>query len=256
MKILTSLILLLSFLEVSAQKNRKGEISYYVFNANGEPCKIEEGKFIGILEKLADTAWQWKYYNFTGPIISVETYRDREMTLPHGYFAFFDDNGIIDSSGFTSKGKKNKTWYYYSDSLTVWQSEEYNNGILIKRMSGAELRSRSKNPGDTNDTSEFDQVEKEATFRGDIKAWVKYLEKNLQFPDRAKQLDKQGKVMINFVVDADGSVGDITLAQSVEFSLDEEALRLIRQSPKWAPAIQKGKPVKAYRRQPVTFAFR
>ncbi len=123
-------------------------------------------------------------------------------------------------------------------------------------MTGAELRSRRENPADTNDRSEFDQVEKEATFRGDIKAWVKYLEKNLQFPDRAKQLDKQGKVMINFVVDADGSVGDISLAQSVEFSLDEEALRLIRQSPKWAPAIQKGKPVKAYRRQPVTFAFR
>ena len=54
MKILTSLILLLSFLAVSAQKNQKAEISYYVFNANGEPCKIEEGKFIGILEKLAE----------------------------------------------------------------------------------------------------------------------------------------------------------------------------------------------------------
>jgi protein TonB len=178
------------------------------------------------------------------------------MTLPHGYFAWYDTNGTIDSAGYTYKGKKDKTWYYYSDSLTVWQSETYNRGILIKRMDEAALKAEREDQRNTLDTSSFQTVEKEAAFKGDGRAWIRYLEKNLQFPGRAMQLDKQGKVVVSFVVDKDGSTRDIFLSQSVEYSLDEEALRLVRQSPKWEPAIQNGRPVNAYRRQPITFAFR
>ena len=196
MKILTSLILLLSFPAVSAQKNQKGEISYYVFNANGEPCKIEEGKFIGILEKLADTAWQWKYYNFTGPIISVETYSDIEMTTPAGYFAFFDNNGKIDSSGFVAEGKKDKIWYYFDDSLKIIQKEKFNQGVLLERKGREELYSSHK----TDLTDSIKRDEREAYFKGGETQWRKYLEKNMKIPERTTKLSKNGTAVFSFVI--------------------------------------------------------
>ena len=98
-------------------------------------------------------------------------------------------------------------------------------------------------------------MEKEADFEGGVKLWVEYLEKNLQFPKRAENLRKSGQVMIGFTVDTNGSTKELFIAKSVELSLDMEAWRLIETSPKLDPAIQKGKNVKAYRRQPITFAF-
>jgi protein TonB len=68
-------------------------------------------------------------------------------------------------------------------------------------------------------------------------------------------MGKTGQVLIYFIVDSNGDIADVKLHKSVEYSLDQEALRLIRQSPKWEPAFQNGKNVKAYRRQPVTFSF-
>lgn len=97
-------------------------------------------------------------------------------------------------------------------------------------------------------------VESEANFKGGIDSWKKYLQKNYHFPDRALSLDKYGKVMIEFIVDTDGSVNNLIIIQSVEFSLDKEAWRLIEESPKWQPALQNGRLVKAYRLQPITFS--
>jgi len=253
LKILMIILFLLPLPALLAQKNKKAEPSYYVFNEKEEPCKLEEARYIGILEKLEDTVYQWQYYSFSGPLIRVETYKDQEMSIPNGYFAFFDSNGIIDSSGFTFNGRKDKTWFYYSDTLTVWQSEEYNKGVLLKRTNEAELKAQHEDLNPSN-ALQLDPGEKEATFKGNDNAWRKYLQGNINFPARATSLNKGGTVIVSFVVDKDGSVNDIHIVQSVEYSLDEEALRLIKQSPKWQPALQKGRVVKAYRRQPITFA--
>jgi protein TonB len=250
-----SILLLLSAFTLCAQKNKKVKPSYYIFNDKGEPCKAEDARYMGILEKLTDSAYQWKYYNFYGSLISIETYNDKEMTIPHGYYSFFDSNGNIDSAGYTFNGRKDKFWYYYSDSLTVWQSEEYNKGVLIERLDAAALKAQRENLKNHKDSTMFQSVEKEANFKGAVEAWIKYLQSNINFPSRAKRMDTQGKVMVSFVVDKDGSINDIKIVQSVEYSLDEEALRLIRQSPKWEPAFQNGKAVRAYRRQPIIFAL-
>ena len=69
------------------------------------------------------------------------------------------------------------------------------------------------------------------------------------------QLHKTGNVVVSFVVNSDGELSEVGLRKSVEFSLDYEAMRLIKESPKWEPALQMGKPVKAYRLQPITFSM-
>lgn len=247
--------LLLCFLfagfAAASQGKKAMEPSYFVFDKEGNPCKIENAYYFGVLQKLSDSAWQWKYYNFSGPMISIETYKDEQMTIPNGYFAFFDEKGMLDSCGLSQNGRKDKTWRYYTDSLTVWQTEEYSNGKLLERKDQKRLDDERKTPEKTT----FTRVEVEANFKGGVESWKKYLEKNLKFPDRANSLHKSGTVYILFVVNTDGSIAEISLLKSVEFSIDEESIRLISKAPKWQPAMQDGRTVKAWRKQPLTFQW-
>lgn len=246
--------LIISLFTVSiafSQKNKPATISYYVFDANWKACKTEDAVYFASLEKLNDTAWQWKNYNFSGPLISIETYKDEKAAIPHGYFAWFDSNGLIDSAGFTNEGKKDKTWYYYTDTLSVWQIMEYDKGKLISSKDQAMLTEERRN----NDSIGLRPGDKEAIIKGGDKAWIKYLQNNLKVPERAEKLGIGGTTRIFFMVDSDGTTKNIRVYKSVEYSLDEEAIRLIRESPKWEPAQQSGKPVKAYRIQPITYAF-
>jgi protein TonB len=238
------------FLTVFSQKKKTEDISFYVFDASWKSCKTEDAVYFASLEKISDTAWQWKNYHFSGPLISVETYKDENTTIPNGYFAWFDARGRIDSCGYTRLGKKHDSWLFFTDSLTIWQSDKYDNGVLIERKDSITLLlEREKN----DSIKEFPD-EKEATFKGGDKGWIKYLQSNIKYPERAEKMGKTGTVKIFFMVDTDGTLKNIRLYQSVEYSLDEEGIRLLRKSPKWEPAFQNGKNVKAYRIQPVTFA--
>jgi protein TonB len=95
--------------------------------------------------------------------------------------------------------------------------------------------------------------EKESEFTGGKNSWWKYLNKNMIYPQRAQNLNKQGTVVLQFIVGKDGEVFDQEIVQSVEYSLDQEALRMINESPAWIPAFQRGKNVKSYKKQPITF---
>lgn len=250
-KITILLSIFFIYTTVFAQKGKSGNISYYVFDAAWKPCNTDDAVYFAILEKLNDTAWQWKNYLFSGPLLSVETYKDEDGTIPHGYFAWFDSNGNIDSSGETFGGRKHGSWYYFTDSLSVWQTEKYENGILSERKDSILLRNEKR----SNDSIGYLPGDKEAVFKGGTNAWIKYLQNNIKIPGRAEKMGKSGTVKIFFMVDSDGSLKDLRLYKSVEYSLDEEALRLISKSPKWEPARQMDKPVKAYRIQPITIVF-
>jgi protein TonB len=100
----------------------------------------------------------------------------------------------------------------------------------------------------------FVPVEVEASFPGGIPAWARFLNKNLRYPDEAMNSGTGGTVVVQFVVDLDGNVSEVKAISGPEQGgLREEAERVIKRSGKWVPAIQNGRHVKAYRRQPVTF---
>lgn len=252
MKTLITLFGLLFFLQLHAQKAKKNNPAYFVFDENGKGCKPENAKYLGVLQKLNDTAYAWKYYHFDGPLISFETYRDKEITLPHGEFVYYGVDGKMDSSGYVFEGKKNDWWYFYTDSFTLWKKEQYDKGKLIKRM---ELAAIAAEREALQKKSEAEQHwgEVEAVFKGGDSDWISYIQKNINYPDRANNLKREGSLVLQFIVNTDGTTSDFRILKSVEYSLDEEAIRLIAASPKWRPAHQDGKLVKAYRRQPLTF---
>jgi protein TonB len=111
-----------------------------------------------------------------------------------------------------------------------------------------------KQQGGDNDGVIFTKVEIDASFPGGQAAWLHYLGHNLRTPDEAISNGISGKVVVQFIVDKEGKVSDVVAVSGPEQGgLREEAVRVIKKSGKWIPAIQNGRLVKAYRFQPVIF---
>lgn len=99
----------------------------------------------------------------------------------------------------------------------------------------------------------FQVVEHQPEPVGGMKVFYEYIRKNLKYPHEARRRGIQGRVFVQFVVDTDGSITDVSLLKGIGKECDEEALRLIENSPKWIPGRQRGKPVKVRMSLPVVF---
>ena len=100
----------------------------------------------------------------------------------------------------------------------------------------------------------FTKVEIESQFPGGSAAWLRYLNKNLRYPDDAVNNEIQGTVIVQFIVDKEGIVSDVEAISGPDNGgLRDEAVRVIKKSGKWTPAIQNGRQVKSYKRQPIVF---
>ena len=99
----------------------------------------------------------------------------------------------------------------------------------------------------------FDVVEQMPQFPGGAEELMKFLQKNLKYPEEAKNKGLQGSVVVTFIVDKDGSVEEPSIARSVDPLLDAEALRVVKLMPKWKPGMQSGKFVRVKYNVPVSF---
>jgi TonB family protein len=105
----------------------------------------------------------------------------------------------------------------------------------------------------TSDEKIYSFTEQIPEFIGGEKAMKNYFKENMQYPDLAKQEKIHGKVYIKFVVNEDGSLTNVLVTRGIGGGCDEEALRLVKAMPLWAPAKQNGKVVKCYFTVPVEF---
>ncbi len=101
----------------------------------------------------------------------------------------------------------------------------------------------------------FTKVENEAQFPGGTAAWVRYLQKNLNANTPVDNGARSGtyQVIVKFIVSKDGSISDVQPETKHGYGMEEEAIKIIKRGPKWTPALQNGRNVNAYRRQPITF---
>jgi periplasmic protein TonB len=88
-------------------------------------------------------------------------------------------------------------------------------------------------------------VEEQAAFPGGAAAWGKFLRKNLKYPRQATRMGIEGRVFLSFVVDQQGKISDIQVARGIGGGADQEAVRVLRNSPRWAPGKQRGRAVKS-----------
>lgn len=96
-------------------------------------------------------------------------------------------------------------------------------------------------------------VEKMPEFAGGQAALLRYLQKNLRYPATALAAQAEGRVFLSFVVQADGTIADVTILKGLGYGLDEEARRVVRQMPAWTPGYQSKRAVPVRFTLPITF---
>lgn len=101
----------------------------------------------------------------------------------------------------------------------------------------------------------FTKVQHQAKFPGGLTGFVEYLSRNLHYPARAVAAHTHGNVFVRFVVEKDGSLSDIKILRGIGHGCDEEAVRVLKASPKWQPGKQNKKSVRTQFTLPINFTL-
>lgn len=127
---------------------------------------------------------------------------------------------------------------------------------LTANNGGQDLKVVSPSPQAvaSNDRT-FDVVEQMPAYPGGMKECLKFMARNLKYPTKAQEAGKQGRVIVQFIVQKDGSLSDLHVLRPVDPWLDAEAIRVIGTMPKWKPGMQDGQAVAVKFTLPVTFAL-
>lgn len=157
------------------------------------------------------------------------------------------EEGPARAAGYWTQDTMRKgRWKYYHLNGQLKATEDYVDGKAI----AVACYDETGQPLDAKACAE-----KEAEFGNGGKAWSSYISRNLKadVPVKTGAPDGEYTVIVQFIVNTDGTLDGIEPRTQFGFGMEEEVMRIIQKSPKWNPARQFGKAVKAYRLQPITF---
>lgn len=112
-------------------------------------------------------------------------------------------------------------------------------------------------PVDQNDVKVYDfvSIDKQPSFPGGMEMFYQYLKKTVKYPAEAQEKNVQGKVFLSFTVEKNGELADIKVERKLGAGTDEEAVRILKESPKWIPGIYHGKAVRVKYNIPINFSL-
>lgn len=102
----------------------------------------------------------------------------------------------------------------------------------------------------------FLSVEENPEFPGGPAKLLEYIQKNLEYPEAARENEIQGRVFVGFIVEEDGSVSNVKILRGIGYGCDEEAIRLVNSLPKFKPGKQRGKPIRVPYTLPIVFKLK
>ena len=141
------------------------------------------------------------------------------------------------------------------DTLTVSGRHTIYNGTIIE-MAGGHLLRKADGPRHAEELARLTAVDIEPRFKGQsANAFSPWVTSRLKYPKDAKAAGIEGTVVLKFVIGTNGGVQEIEVEKGIFPSLDAEAVRVVRNSPKWRPAVKDGKPVRFVYHFPVIFAI-
>lgn len=108
-------------------------------------------------------------------------------------------------------------------------------------------------PAEDNTVYDTGGVELYPEFEGGMGAWAKFIQRNLRYPEMAMEREIEGKVFVSFVVEKDGTISNVNIVKGIGGGCDEEAIRVIRKSPRWRPGMQHNLPVRVRYNMPLSF---
>lgn len=217
--------------------------------------------------------WHAFDYNKSGQLLKEGRYKSRKFEKKIGDFVYYYENGQLrKKESFDKKGNLNGTFIeYYSDgSLSAEGSyvngnlngicnfyfkngqqsakETYKNGEIIEEdywnIDGHQLVGDEKK-----------EANKMPCFTGGQDKMYEYLSSNVIYPENAKRRRIEGRVVVTFVVNADGTISDEYVSISQNKFLDAEALRVVRNMPIWEPGMQHNIPVRVSYNLPIRFTI-
>ncbi|MDR0793993.1 MAG: TonB family protein [Chitinophagaceae bacterium] len=273
-------LLLISFTSF-AQKNKVKELGFLLFDATGNQVKnLDQAATYSAILKPNDTTFVLRNYKNYGPMISQETFLDENLTIPNGRFIYYDKDGNIDSTGMAIHGRKDGIWDTFTHIKNI-QTGSVKDSII--HTDYYHLGKRITKEEYFNDTTENSAIKRKffktglpisetqfnadttgqraAEYPGKSNAWKNYLEANLNaelgqlIPQYKSLADNRAPVTVVFLVGKDGNTDDIFIANSSGYPFDTEAIRVIENSGKWAPAQQNGHPVVYRQMQSITFVL-
>lgn len=144
-----------------------------------------------------------------------------------------------------------------NELATAKYGEEGKNGVLEITSKSAVAKSAAmhaaKEKLGTSSDDVFVVVEEQPQFPGGTQALMKFLGENVRYPVEAQKNGIQGRVIVNFIVNKDGSLSDLKIVRGQDPSLDAEAIRVISTMPKWKPGMQRGEAVNVRYTLPIVF---
>lgn len=213
-------------------------------------------KSISNYEKGIPTGEETDYYP-NGKLHKVVSYINHQIFL----------NEFRDSTGKAMTENGNGTWTKFDDDFNFLASGPVKDGkpdgewsgkiINGKKQSGIYKNGKFISGDDVNIDPRrvFTAVDIAPHFPGGDAAFGQFLGRNIRYPSAARINNVQGRVIITFVVEKDGSLSDIKVVRGIGSGADEEALRALRLSPLWVPGMQNGHPVRVQYSVPVQFAL-
>jgi antitoxin component YwqK of YwqJK toxin-antitoxin module len=239
-------------------------------------CKIKQGKFtyfypngnISSTGKYTNEKKEglWLKYYYNGMMQDSTMYTaDRRTGISMGWYengfpsdssntdengksveVRWFDNGQPSEAGIKINEKQSGKWQYFHKNGNLAALEVYDKNILQSRIYFDE---NGKELADTTNKDRF------AMFKGGLKKWKNFLVDNLIFPANYNLVNTNVvTVVIAAMIDEEGNVIDPYVDTPFSTVFDEEALRVIKKSPKWLPSIDHNRRVRAYVRQPISFA--
>jgi len=223
--------------------------------------------FVAILPVLAKQIEEWRHKPSDGLIDDVnlrdlqmqkeaeqekileELAKPEEPLLKSDAFVAPD---ITDASNITDDNQL-RNMEDLSKSENIISIKNVIDGVEEGGIDIARLEENWKIAGDTNGILTIDKIEVFPEFPGGERELTKFLQNNLVYPEDAKRMGVEGKVMIQFVVNKNGSITDVTVQGTPPRSLSNEAVRVVKSMPKWIPGRQNGRPVNVYFRLPIEF---
>jgi hypothetical protein len=179
----------------------------------------------------------------------------------NGTYYTYSANGMLDTMGMYKSGQRSGYWIFFIGPGRKTGTQYYDDGKLLSTQDSLRFKHKVDSAAASikKDTvTVFQKVEVESEFIGGPAAWLKYLNHNLRYPDDEVEKNIQGQVIVDFIVDKTGVIqpNSISLDRSVDFGIDEEAIRVILSSANsWTPAMQNGRQVKSYKKQPINFGL-
>ena len=104
-----------------------------------------------------------------------------------------------------------------------------------------------------NEVQNLATVDVYPEFPGGMDGWAKYIQKNLRYPSMASENGVQGKVFLSFVVEKDGTITDVKVTRGIGYGCDDEAMRVIKKSPRWKAGMQNNLPVRVRYNMPISY---